>query len=285
MAWAIFECSWRAGPREKKDEISGNRLPRARRPNPVKRMLVLTLGLALLTGAFVGTASAQHLSGDRVVDSERAWPTHCKKKPLPDEASEVARTRLAHRLCKPIAPPDPCWRVPCDPAPDPCRVIDDPASLDIRLPCPPPPCLDRPDSAAPSDNIAGLTWWPCPPPPCPLPQDGDAGVIDGFHLTWWRCPPPCPVPLDGEAGLVWWPCPIPPEPPCPLPADALTWAPCPIPPPLSCEAPINGKLSEKDQWRCPDVKPRPDPGTIDPQPVPVPLPLPLPVVPDFEPRL
>ncbi len=221
----------------------------------MKRMLVLTLGLTLLSAASAGTAAAQHLSGNQAVDSERAWPVPCKKKPLPDSASDVARSRLANRLCHPVVPPNPCLRVPCDPPPEPCRVINGVVGTDLRWPCPPPPCPTPLDVVAIPGGVAGLTWWPCPIPP----------------------PPPCPIPLAGEDALTLAPCPIPPPLPCPLLVNGTnvsTW--CPIPPP-PCEKKVDGALAGIDYWRCPDVEPRPDPSK--PRPLPEPLPLPLPAFP------
>jgi hypothetical protein len=166
----------------------------------------LTLGLTLLTAASAGTAAAQHLSGNQAVDSERAWPVPCKKKPLPDSASDVARSRLANRLCHPVVPPNPCLRVPCDPPPEPCRVINGGVGTDLRWPCPPPPCPAPLDGVATPGGVAGLTWWPCPIPPrlpCPLPVDGpDAS-------TWCPIPPPpCEKTVDGAlTGTDYWRCP------------------------------------------------------------------------------
>lgn len=246
----------------------------------MKRMLVLALGLTLIAAASVGTAAAQHQSGNPQIDSTWDWPIHCKKKALPDHASEIAKSRIADRLCRPVPPPIPCLPVPCDPPPDPCRVLEFDEFL-LRCPIPPPPCLDRPDVSAPNDDLARLRWWPCLPPPCPVPLD--LAATSG-----------------GVAGMTYWPCPIPPPIPCPLPysqADALTWAPCPIPPPLPCPIPADGALSKcpippepcagmtssSDYWRCPDDKPRPLPTPIPlPDPLPKPLPLPAPVLGDFE---
>ncbi len=72
MALAIFGCWWLAFRGEKKNQQSRVPTTEGATSYAMKRMLVLTLGLTLLTAASAGTAAAQHHSGIEAVDSERA---------------------------------------------------------------------------------------------------------------------------------------------------------------------------------------------------------------------
>lgn len=260
---------------------TGNLPPSARRHTPMKRILVLALGLTLVAAASIGTASAQHLSGNQAIDASWDWPSHCKKKPLPDNASDVAKSRIADRLCRPFPKPIPCSQLPCDPPPDPCRVLDPPVDFEGWWPCPipPHPCLDGNVPGDIGADANRLTWALCPPPPCEFPLDSAGPSLQDTSLVWWPCPvPPPPCLAKGEI-VISAPCPMPP--PCPLPydgAESLTWCPIPIPPQPCGTLDAAGT----DYWRCPtEPKPVPLPSPLPDPPPARPIPVPLPAIPDL----
>ena len=272
------------------DSELGNPPRSARRHTTMKRILVLTLGLALLTAASAGVSAAQFVPDDDVVDSGLARLVSCKWNPLTEAGSDALSRVLHERFCHPFPPPPECkdgaflGRVQCDPPPDPCRLPDGLPSFDWPIPRPCPPPLPPP-CRFPDAETHSLDARPCPippPPPCPLP------LAEADALTLWPCPipPPCPLPLDRTAALTFAPrCPIPP-PPCPLPLDdgltsrfaPLTWWPCPIPPPPCSADGADVVISAP----CPIPIPPPRPCSIPAEgadvvkPCPVPIPPPPP---------